>query len=133
MQERRKTARRRTFLAGRVEIEKLNGWAVDCVVRNVSAVGARLTIPGRVVVPQTFQMRISGAAAAPARLVWYKDGQAGVAMGAAVQSEDKAGLADNETPLRSAADETALQARIRAIAMRSECRGAGRVIAFPRA
>ena len=80
MTERRKYCRRRTLLNGRIEIEKLNGWAVECTVRNISDTGARVVLPIGPVVPDRCELTISGSHRRPARLVWYRDGQAGFEM-----------------------------------------------------
>lgn len=80
MFERRQHPRRRTLLDGRLEVAKLNGWALECSVRNLSAGGARVAIAGDVVVPQHVGLAVSGAPQRPARLVWYRGGHAGFAL-----------------------------------------------------
>lgn len=80
MLDKRQHARRRTLLEGRIVIAKLNGWAAECAVRNTSATGARVVLPKHVVVPPHFRLGISGGAPVDARLVWYRDGQAGIAL-----------------------------------------------------
>lgn len=79
MLEQRRQMRRRTLFDGDIRIEKLNAWSLECAVRNLSDGGARITIPGAIVVPERFDLAISGGEGRKARLVWYRDGQAGVA------------------------------------------------------
>ena len=78
MPEQRKQMRRRTLLGGHITIDKLNGWSLDCTVRNLSLDGARIAIPEHVVVPELFSLAISGGESRKARLIWAKGGQAGV-------------------------------------------------------
>ena len=78
MPEQRKQMRRRTLLGGHITIEKLNGWSLDCTVRNLSLDGARIAIPEHIVVPELFSLAISGGESRKARLIWAKGGQAGV-------------------------------------------------------
>lgn len=114
MAERRQNSRRRTYLAGRLEIAKLNGWALDCTVKNVSATGARVAIPSDIIVPQTVELTVSDGPRRPAQLIWYREGHAGFA------------LTDRRTLPRPANDAVAagpqsatrLSARIAAIAAR---------------
>jgi hypothetical protein len=77
MEERRKSARRRTLKRGKVILTK---WTVmDCVVRNLSERGARLEFGGPVELPKTFQLQLmdSGATLA-AELLWQRGLTAGV-------------------------------------------------------
>ena len=120
MTERRQYFRRRTLLNGRLEVEKLNGWVLDCTVRNVSEGGARLALPTHVVVPQTLSLSISDGAKRPATLVWYHEGHAGFALDERraatrlVPANDRAPKRDGET--------SRLAARVAAIACRNRPR-----------
>ena len=80
MTERRQHSRRRTYLAGRLEIAKLNGWELACTVKNLSETGARLAIPGDVVVPQNVDLTVSDGPRRPAQLIWFREGHAGFEM-----------------------------------------------------
>ena len=121
MVERRKSMRRRTLLDGRIEVGKLRDWAVTCAVRNVSEQGARLALPHHVMVPATFELGISGGAPKAARLVWYRDGQAGVAIDegkvAAPHSDATSGRAPRGRQASAEGEPSLLRTRIDAIAM----------------
>lgn len=114
MIERRQQSRRRTFLAGRIEIAKLNGWELACTVRNLSETGARLAIPGEVVVPRNVSLAISNGPLRPAQLIWYRDGHAGFAL-ADRRTIPRPVPANDVAPVRKAAG---LSSRIAAIADR---------------
>ena len=110
--ERREHFRRRTLLDGRLEIEKLDGWVLECTVRNVSEGGARLALPTHVVVPQTLSLTISNGPRRPATLVWYREGQAGFAL----DERRVAPRPANDTPVAT----TRLAARVAAIATKGK-------------
>jgi hypothetical protein len=55
MKERRSNLRQRVFKAGSIEFD---GTAVNCVVRNLSAVGAGLDVGHPTVVPHYFTLKI---------------------------------------------------------------------------
>lgn len=114
MMERRENFRRRTLLDGRLEIEKLNGWVLDCTVRNVSDGGARLTLPTDVVVPRTVDLTISKGPKRPARLVWYREGHAGFAL----DERRVAPRPANDTPVPT----TRLAARMAAITTKGQAK-----------
>ncbi len=123
MLEQRKQMRRRTLLDGQITIEKLNGWSLDCTVRNVSADGARIAIPEHVVVPELLNLSVSGGESRTARLVWFKGGQAGVEMlrrraDQPFEPDEPCQVGVNESPFDtvSAAASTRLASRIAAIA-----------------
>ena len=102
MSERRQHFRRRTLLDGRLEIDKLNGWVLGCSVRNLNEGGARVTIPDGIVVPQHVGLAVSGHPRRAARLVWYREGQAGFALVEA-RKDAQADTADEAAaPLRGA-------------------------------
>ena len=116
MTERRLHSRRRTLFAGRIQIAKLNGWELECTVKNLSETGARLTIPGDVVVPQNVDLTVSDGPRRPAQLIWYREGHAGFAL------TDRRALS-RPTPANDAAPTppagaTRLSTRIAAIAAR---------------
>ena len=115
MIERRQHSRRRTFLAGRIEIAKLNGWELQCAVRNLSETGARLAIPGDVVVPRNVDLAISNGPLRPAQLIWYREGQAGFALGER-RTTPRPMAANDTAPARTRPGTTRLSTRIAAIA-----------------
>ena len=112
MTERRQHSRRRTFLAGRIEIAKLNGWELECTVRNLSETGARLAIPGEVVVPQNVSLAVSNGPLRAAQLIWYREGHAGFAL-TDRRTTPRPKPANDVAPVRKAAG---LSSRIAAIA-----------------
>lgn len=78
MEERRQSHRGRTHLGGRIVF---NGRAstVDCLVRNLSPDGARITLGDVAVIPGDFEIDIHGRAETKrARVVWRNGTQAGI-------------------------------------------------------
>ena len=57
MQDRRTTVRARSFLGGKIIFNNRNS-SLDCLVRNVSAQGARLIVSEALVVPEEFELVI---------------------------------------------------------------------------
>ncbi|VVB43748.1 hypothetical protein RHAL1_00884 [Beijerinckiaceae bacterium RH AL1] len=116
MTERRKHVRRRTLLNGRLEIAALNGWSLECTVRNLSETGARLALPGDVVVPQHVSLAVSDGGPRQAKLIWYAKGQAGFAFGER-RTVPQPTPANDAAPARQPAG-SRLEARVAAIAAR---------------
>jgi len=78
MQERRKLARSRTFLGGVIAFDHRSS-TMDCIVRNVSLVGAKISFTNTLTVPDRFDLTIKQKARAfLARVVWRKVDEAGV-------------------------------------------------------
>jgi len=79
MSERRQSARRRVYLGGRAAFEKPN--AIDeCLVRDLSPGGARITFSGSTPIPDAFALTIRDSVEArPVRVVWRDGLEAGVA------------------------------------------------------
>ena len=78
MQERRRASRPRQFLGGRIVF---NGRCstFDCLVKDMSAHGARLHLPSTTGMPGTFELALPAKQEShPARVVWCDDTQAGV-------------------------------------------------------
>ena len=117
MTERRNHVRRRTLLAGRLEIAKLNGWMLACTVKDLSEAGARLAIPGDIVVPRNVSLAVSNGAQRQATLIWYAQGQAGFALGDR-RATSRQVPANDAAPARKPADATRIEARMAAIAAR---------------
>ncbi|EAU42533.1 hypothetical protein FP2506_06826 [Fulvimarina pelagi HTCC2506] len=79
-----------------------NGFSTfDCVVRNVSATGALLTLAESVHMPKEFTIKISEEAPRPARLIYRRTMFAGIRY-ADIPEEDSE-RAGSERPARSAA------------------------------
>ena len=79
MLDRRQSFRRRTLLAYRMSARKL-GPIAEGTVHNLSETGARVSIPLDALVPHRFDVVLSDGAPRSARLVWYRDGTAGLAL-----------------------------------------------------
>ena len=79
MSERRQSARRRVYLGGRAAFEQPN--AIDeCLVRDLSPGGARITFSGSTPIPDAFALTIRDIGEARAvRVVWRDGIEAGVA------------------------------------------------------
>ena len=56
--ERRRELRRRTFKGGKVIFNDRSS-VISCVVRDISATGARLTFPAPQALPQRFQLQVN--------------------------------------------------------------------------
>ena len=80
MLDQRQSIRRRALLSGRIRIARLPLWATECSVCNVSDGGVSVTIPMDTMVPDTFEFDMSGQTPRKARLVWMRDGRAGLAL-----------------------------------------------------
>ena len=79
MLDRRQSFRRRTLLGCRVSARKL-GVVADGTVRDLSETGARVTLPLDALLPHTFDVAVSDGPPRRARLVWIRDGAAGLAL-----------------------------------------------------
>jgi hypothetical protein len=79
MVERRALPRQRVFKAGTIEFD---GAGVDCIVRNLSAVGAGLEVASPAGIPHEITLSIrSGEIRRHAYIVWRKEKRLGVAFG----------------------------------------------------
>ena len=77
MQERREDARGRTRLRGIINFNN-RSITCECVVRNLSRLGARLEFAGPTLVPSEFEITVRPGDHRRARLVWGDSTQAGV-------------------------------------------------------
>jgi hypothetical protein len=76
MEERRRFPRTKCFKGAKIQSP---GEAVDCIVRNVSAEGARLQLPYNVVLPAEFELAFdTGGQKHQCRVVWHTSREAGV-------------------------------------------------------
>ena len=81
MQDRRKTARGRTYFGAEVDVAQRKS-ALACVVQNFSTDGAKLVFTGGAPAQNDFYLSIPKYKQTfPARLVWRRGNEAGVAFG----------------------------------------------------
>jgi hypothetical protein len=77
MSERRKSARSRVFKGAKLILGTSS--LIDCVVRNVTSVGARIHIANTVELPDTFGLTFDGGyTVRPCRIVWRSVIETGV-------------------------------------------------------
>jgi hypothetical protein len=78
MQDRRKTTRRRTYFGGQIAFNRQSS-LMDCLVRNISAEGARLVFTQTATVPQEFDLSmLQNARTFRAKVIWRRAEEAGV-------------------------------------------------------
>ena len=79
MPERRRTIRNRSYLGGVIAFNKRRS-TMDCLVRNVSAEGAKVAFTGTAVLPDAFDLEVPQKERTfRARLVWRRENEAGIA------------------------------------------------------
>ncbi len=94
MSERRNTPRQKSFLKGCIYFNNRRS-AFDCLVRDISAQGAKLVFPDVLSTPDVFDLYIpQKEQTLSARVVWRHGGEIGVAFAHAVQVHDPAHAAD---------------------------------------
>lgn len=77
MSERRTDLRSRTLKGGKIIIDKLS--VLDCVVRDLTALGARLKVDNSMDVPDSFKLRIKpDTIEHPVSIVWRGYGEIGI-------------------------------------------------------
>src|SRR6202044_170295 len=78
MQERRKTARTRSFLEGKILLNDRRS-VIDCVIRNLSNTGACLQVTSLVGIPGEFDLQIDHEPASrPCIAVWRAQNRIGI-------------------------------------------------------
>lgn len=78
MTERRKFPRRASYLGGRIVFNHRSS-TVDCLLRNISETGAKLTFSSSVPVPDVFEVVIhKKSESRQARMIWRRMDEAGV-------------------------------------------------------
>jgi hypothetical protein len=78
MHERRKLARNRTFLGGMIAFNHRNS-TMNCLVRNFSVGGAKISFTNTVTVPDVFDLTIKQKERTLlARIVWRRADEAGI-------------------------------------------------------
>ena len=76
--ERRKTDRSRVLKGAKLVLEK--SMMIDCVVRNLTNIGARIHIPNTVELPKAFGLTFDGGySIRDCRIVWRTVAETGVA------------------------------------------------------
>jgi hypothetical protein len=79
MSERRQSTRRRTYLGGRASFEKL-ATSDSCLVRDLSAGGARIVLSGSTPMPNAFDLTLrESGETRQVRVIWRDGLQLGVA------------------------------------------------------
>jgi hypothetical protein len=79
MNERRATSRQRVFKGGTIEFD---GVAVDCIIRNVSTVGAALEVASPVGIPHEITLNILTCNERQhCYIIWRKENRVGVVFG----------------------------------------------------
>jgi hypothetical protein len=78
MEERRSRERRKTLKGARILINEGKS-TIDCVVRNVSATGAKLTVASVVGIPDSFILINSDGSRRKCRVIWRALRELGVA------------------------------------------------------
>jgi len=77
MQERRQIARSRVLKSAKLVVGQSS--LIDCVVRNLNNVGARVDVPNSVRLPETVQLTFDGGRSLrPCRIVWRKPDTTGL-------------------------------------------------------
>jgi len=76
-EDKRRSSRHRIFKAAKIGFHELHA-AIDCVVRDISDTGARLSIESTIGVPEIFFLAINGAPPRKCQIVWRKPSQLGV-------------------------------------------------------
>lgn len=77
--ERRKIVRKPSYLGGRVAFNHLYA-STDCLIRNISTLGCRLTFADTTAIPSHFILSIpSRSQSLNARIVWRNETEAGIA------------------------------------------------------
>ena len=92
MTEKRRESRKRTFLKGRIIFN--NGTSsMDCLVRDISASGARLALDESMILPDTFELEIPHRDRAFSALMqWRREDGVGVSL----VEEEKADPSDGQ-------------------------------------
>jgi hypothetical protein len=112
MQDRRKTTRTRTYFGGQIAFNRRMS-VMDCLVRNISAEGAKLVFSETLTVPQEFDLSVhKNERTYRAKMIWRPADEAGVAF---LEPRPQAGPVSLDLMRRlrqSEADKAALQRRI---------------------
>ena len=94
MVERRSSARKKSFLQGRVYYDNQRS-SVDCLVRDISERGAKLVFSDAVTIPNVVELYLPGKDEVHrVRLQWHKGDEIGVDFGLAADADAAATAAD---------------------------------------
>ena len=112
MQDRRQTTRTRTYFGGQIAFNQRMS-VMDCLVRNISAEGAKLVFSETRTVPQEFDLSVhKNERTYRAKVIWRRADEAGVAF---LEPRPQAAPVSLDLMRRlrqSEADKAALQRRI---------------------
>lgn len=112
MQERRKVARTRSYLGGRIAFNQRCS-TMDCLLRNVSTEGALLVVSHTAVLPDRFEVTVPRKDRTfPARLAWRREDRAGVAFLGPEATENVVPLETGRRIRSLEADNLALRRRV---------------------
>jgi len=76
--ERRSSSRQRRLLGGKIVFNN-NASTIDCIIRDLSSQGARLSVASPVGIPEWFDLRVDrNGACYPAQVAWRSHDQIGV-------------------------------------------------------
>jgi hypothetical protein len=110
--ERRAVARARTYLGGQVAFN-VRFSTMDCLVRNLSAAGAKLDFNGAATIPDEVDLTITNREETRrARIVWRRGDEAGVAFRQPAPGSDVVPLTVARRVPDCEAEKTPLQRRV---------------------
>ncbi len=126
MAERRHATRQKSFLRGCVYFNKRRG-AMDCLIRDISAEGARIIFSGAVSVPDIVELYIpQKEETVRARVKWRRGDEVGLAFTAAEGTAAAPGADDGDLARRVEKLETEIAALRRMLRqLKNELGGAG--------
>lgn len=97
MLERRSGPRKRSFLQGRIIYNNRTS-SVDCVVRDFTGTGARLSFSGSITIPETFELHIPNKQETyRARMRWNRGSEIGVTIDSPEAAELPGAVPQNAT------------------------------------
>jgi hypothetical protein len=77
LEDRRTSVRRRVYKTGQISFRGLHA-AIDCVIRDISDTGARLSVVSPLGIPEFFDLTREGLPPCKCRVVWRKSALVGV-------------------------------------------------------
>jgi len=122
MVESRQSERARSLLRGQIVFNNGNS-TIDCIVKNITRIGAKLVVSDVLSVPNAFELHVPQRGRNyPARLVWRDREGMGIAFDASEESTKPGdGASEHETRLRDLElQNSELRARIRVLSKRLE-------------
>ena len=102
IKEKRKSARQRFFLRGFIRTPQNNS-NIDCIVRDISETGAKLTFRGRPSITDSLELHIPAKGQiAQSKLVWIDDCEVGISFDSIVAVGTAPSSSDGELSVRMA-------------------------------